>query len=153
VRGETLTFVGLSKRSDEGAEPIPGPSTESFGRLAWQHNLCIDPGLLERDCRLVYNVAVLFGPDGRVVGKYRKVCLPRGEIEGGHHAGLGLPHPPDPLRHRRDEGLLRRLLPGGRAGAGQPRRRGHRLAGLGLQPAAGPRLGVREPRLHRQQHG
>ena len=40
-------------------------------------------GLLERDGHLVYNVAVLIGPDGKVGGKYRKVCLPRGEVEGG----------------------------------------------------------------------
>ena len=40
-------------------------------------------GLIERDEHLVYNVAVMLGPDGNVVGKYRKVTLPRGDIEGG----------------------------------------------------------------------
>ncbi|HJZ54864.1 MAG TPA: carbon-nitrogen hydrolase family protein, partial [Gemmataceae bacterium] len=72
-------------------EPIPGPSTEYFGQLAKQHNLYIVPGLLERDGHLVYNVAVLIGPDGNVVGKYRKVCLPRGEVEGGIAPGSDYP--------------------------------------------------------------
>ncbi len=91
VLGETLTFVGLGKSYHEVAEPIPGPSTEYFGRLARQHNLYIVPGLLERDGHLVYNVAVLIGPDGNLIGKYRKVCLPRGEIEGGITPGSDYP--------------------------------------------------------------
>ena len=40
---------------------------------------------------MVYNVAVLIGPDGEVVGKYRKVTLPRGEIEGGITPGKDYP--------------------------------------------------------------
>jgi predicted amidohydrolase len=55
---------------------------ERRGRLAKMHNVYIVPGLQERDGNLVYNVAVLIGPDGTIVGKYRKVCLPRGEVEG-----------------------------------------------------------------------
>jgi hypothetical protein len=91
VLGETLTFVNLGKKYHEVAEPIPGPSTEFFGRLARKHNLYIVPGLLERDGPLVYNVAVLIGPDGQVAGKYRKVCLPRGEVEGGVAPGSDYP--------------------------------------------------------------
>jgi predicted amidohydrolase len=91
VLGETLTFVGLGKPYHELAEPIPGPSTEYFGKLAKKHDLYIVAGLLERDGHLVYNVAVLIGPDGKVVGKYRKVCLPRGEVEGGLAPGSEYP--------------------------------------------------------------
>lgn len=91
VLGETLTYPGLGKKYHEVAEPIPGPSTEFFGRLAKEHNLYIVPGLLERDGNLVYNVAVLIGPDGNVVGKYRKTCLPRGEVEGGIAPGSEFP--------------------------------------------------------------
>ena len=39
----------------------------------------------------IYNVAVLIGPEGRIVGTYRKVCLPRGEIEGGISPGSTYP--------------------------------------------------------------
>src|SRR5262249_3898988 len=73
VLGETLTYPGLGKKYHEVAEPVPGPSTEYFGQLAKKHNIYIVPGLLERDGHLVYNVAVLIGPDGKVAGKYRKV--------------------------------------------------------------------------------
>jgi predicted amidohydrolase len=91
VLGETLTYVGLGKKYHEVAESVPGPSTEYFGRLAKKYNLYLVPGLLERDGKLVYNVAVLIGPDGKVIGKYRKVCLPRGEIEGGITPGSDYP--------------------------------------------------------------
>jgi predicted amidohydrolase len=91
VLPETLTFYGSGRSYADCAEPIPGPSTEYFGELAKQHDLYIVAGLLERDRHLVYNVAVLIGPDGQVVGKYRKVCLPRGEIEGGVTPGSDYP--------------------------------------------------------------
>ncbi len=48
-------------------------------------------GLLERDGAVVYNVAVLIGPDGKVAGKYRKVCLPRGEADNGVTPGSEYP--------------------------------------------------------------
>lgn len=91
VLGETLTYYGVGKSYVECAEPIPGPSTEYFGSLARQHNLYIVAGLLERHEHLVYNVAVLLGPDGALVGKYRKVTLPRGEIERGCAPGSEYP--------------------------------------------------------------
>lgn len=83
VLPETLTYYSSGKSYVEAAEKIPGRSTEYFGELARRHNLYIVAGLLERDQHLIYNVAVLIGPAGEVVGKYRKVTLPRGEIEGG----------------------------------------------------------------------
>jgi predicted amidohydrolase len=91
VLGETLTFYGTGKDYVDCAEPVPGPSTKYFGELAKQHNLYIVAGLLERDRHLVYNVAVLLGPDGNIVGKYRKVCLPRGEVEKGIAPGHDYP--------------------------------------------------------------
>jgi predicted amidohydrolase len=83
VLGETLTYYGTGKSFIDVAEAVPGPSTDYFGTLAKKHNLYIVAGLNERDQHLVYNVAVLIGPDGKVVGKYRKVCLPRSEIAAG----------------------------------------------------------------------
>ena len=91
VLPETLTYCGTGLKYVDCAEPIPGPSTEYFGKLAKTHNLYLVPGLIERDGRLVYNVAVLIGPDGSVVGKYRKVCLPRTEIEEGIMPGSEYP--------------------------------------------------------------
>jgi len=91
VLPETLTFFGTGGTYAECAESIPGPSTNYFGQLAKKHDLHIVAGLLERDKHLVYNVAVLIGPDGEVIGKYRKVALPRGEIEGGITPGNDYP--------------------------------------------------------------
>ena len=91
VLGETLTYVDLGKKFADVAEPIPGPSTAYFGELAKKHNLYIVPGLVERDGHLIYNVAVLIGPDGKVIGKYRKICLPRSEIEAGIMPGSEYP--------------------------------------------------------------
>lgn len=91
VLGETLTSVGIDKRPHEIAERIPGPSTEYFGELARRHNLHIVAGLHERDGTLVYNTAVLLGPDGTLIGKYRKVCLPRNEIADGVCPGEDYP--------------------------------------------------------------
>lgn len=91
VLPETLTYFGTGLSFAECAESVPGPSTDYFGQLAKQHNLYIVAGLLERDQHLIYNVAVLIGPDGKVIGKYRKVCLPRTEIEGGIQPGKDYP--------------------------------------------------------------
>ena len=91
VLPETLTYYGLRKKYVECAEPVPGPSTEYFGTLAKQDNLYIVAGLLEREGHLVYNVAALIGPDGKLAGKYRKTALPRGEIEGGVSPGKDYP--------------------------------------------------------------
>ena len=51
----------------------------------------IVPGLLERVGPLIYNVAVLIGPDGEVAGKYRKICLPRSEVDAGIAPGHEYP--------------------------------------------------------------
>ncbi len=91
VLPETLTFFGTGRSYIDCAEPIPGPSTKYFGELARKHNLYLVVGLLERDGPLVYNVATLIGPEGTIVGNYRKVCLPRGEIEAGIQPGRDFP--------------------------------------------------------------
>jgi predicted amidohydrolase len=91
VLPETITVCGTGLSYAEAAEPIPGPSTDYFATLARQHNVYLVVGLLERDRHLIYNVAVLTGPDGRVLGKYRKATLPRSEIEGGITPGAEYP--------------------------------------------------------------
>lgn len=91
VLGEVVPSVGLSKKVEEIAEPIPGPTTEYFGQLAKKYNLHIVVSLNERDRHLIYNAAVLLDPDGKLIGKYRKVCLPRGEVEQGIAPGNDYP--------------------------------------------------------------
>jgi predicted amidohydrolase len=91
VLPETLTYFGTGLSFPEVAEPVPGPSTEYFGRLAKEHDLYIVAGLVERDGHLIYNVAALLGPDGALVGKYRKVSLPTGESDAGITPGSDYP--------------------------------------------------------------
>ncbi len=91
VLGECLTVVGNGCKVEDGAEPVPGPSTEYFGELAKKHNLYIVAGLYERVGHLIYNTAAMVGPDGKLVGKYRKVVLPRDEIASGVAPGHEYP--------------------------------------------------------------
>jgi predicted amidohydrolase len=91
VLGETLTYLDLGKQPAEIAEEIPGPATSYFGELAQKHRLYIVAGLFEREGNLVYNSAVLLGPDGNVVGKYRKTSLPRSEVDAGVFPGHEYP--------------------------------------------------------------
>ena len=91
VLGETVPYVRLQKKPHETAEPIPGPSTQYFGDLARQYALHIVFSLYERDAAVVYNTAVLLGPDGTLIGKYRKVCLPHTEAESGVTPGQDYP--------------------------------------------------------------
>ena len=91
VLGETLTYAGVGSTYANCAESIPGPSTDYFGELAKKHQLYIVSGLIERDRHQLFNVAVLIGPDGKVAGKYRKVCLPDGEYDKGMSPGSDYP--------------------------------------------------------------
>ena len=91
VLGETLTYAGVGSSYADCAESIPGPSTDYFGELAKKHQLYLVAGLIERDRHQLFNVAVLIGPDGKVAGKYRKVCLPDGEYDKGMSPGNDYP--------------------------------------------------------------
>lgn len=91
VLPETLTCTGNGLTYFDVAEPVPGPSTDFFGELAKEHGLHIVAGIVEREAHLIFNVAVLIGPDGALIGKYRKVTLPRTEIDMGISPGSEYP--------------------------------------------------------------
>ena len=59
------------------AEPIPGPSTEFYGRLAKDLGGVIVTSLFERRAPgLYHNTAVVIEKDGSIAGKYRKMHIP-----------------------------------------------------------------------------
>ena len=59
------------------SEPIPGPSTELFGRLAKELQVVIVTSLFERRAPgLYHNTAVVLEKDGTIAGKYRKMHIP-----------------------------------------------------------------------------
>jgi predicted amidohydrolase len=91
VLPEGITVVGTGKSYVEVAEPVPGPTTEALGGLARSKKAWVAAGIYERDGRAVYNTAVLLDREGRLAGKYRKVYLPREEIERGLTPGNSYP--------------------------------------------------------------
>ena len=59
------------------AEPVPGPSTELFGKLAKELGVVIVLSLFERRAPgLYHNTAVVLEKDGSIAGKYRKMHIP-----------------------------------------------------------------------------
>ena len=61
----------------ELAEPIPGPSTAAFQKLARKHEIVVIASLFERRAAgLYHNTAVVIDADGRLLGRYRKMHIP-----------------------------------------------------------------------------
>ena len=59
------------------AEPIPGPSTDFYGKLARDLGVVIVTSLFERRAPgLYHNTAVVIEKDGTIAGKYRKMHIP-----------------------------------------------------------------------------
>jgi predicted amidohydrolase len=73
--------VGTGKSYAEVSEPVPGPTTQRLGEFARKHKTYLVAGLYEREGQVVYNTAVLLDREGHLAGKYRKVYLPREEME------------------------------------------------------------------------
>jgi predicted amidohydrolase len=88
---EGITVVGNGKSYVEVSEPVPGPTTARLAELARRRSAYVAAGIYEREGPVVYNTAVLLDRAGRLVGKYRKVYLPREEIEKGITPGSSYP--------------------------------------------------------------
>jgi N-carbamoylputrescine amidase len=59
------------------AEPVPGPTTESFARLARELQVAIVGSVFERRAPGVYhNTALVIDADGALLGIYRKMHIP-----------------------------------------------------------------------------
>jgi len=59
------------------AEPIPGPSTAAFQKIAKKHKVVIIASLFEkRAAGLYHNTAVIIDADGKLLGVYRKMHIP-----------------------------------------------------------------------------
>jgi nitrilase len=75
--------VSLGIRSPEGREEfrrlfdcavvVPGPACDSIGSVARDHGIHIVAGVIERDGGTLYCTALVFGPDGQLLGKHRKL--------------------------------------------------------------------------------
>ena len=59
------------------AEPIPGPSTAAFQKLARKHKVVVIASLFEKRAAGVYhNTAAIIDADGSLLGTYRKMHIP-----------------------------------------------------------------------------
>ena len=59
------------------AEPIPGPTTQALSNAAKKHKITLVSSLFEkRTGGLYHNTAVVFGPNGKILGTYRKMHIP-----------------------------------------------------------------------------
>jgi N-carbamoylputrescine amidase len=59
------------------AEPIPGPTTAAFQKLAKRHRVVIVASLFEkRAAGLYHNTAAIIDADGSLLGTYRKMHIP-----------------------------------------------------------------------------
>ncbi len=88
---EGITVVGTAKKYADVAESIPGPTTARLSALAREKKAWIVAGIYEREGKIVYNTAVLINRAGEYAGKYRKVYIPREEMEGGITPGDSYP--------------------------------------------------------------
>ncbi len=61
------------RRYHAGAIDVPGPATERLGAIARQHQLHLVIGVIERAGGTLYCTALFIGPDGRLLGRHRKV--------------------------------------------------------------------------------
>jgi predicted amidohydrolase len=71
--------LGVEGSDTELAVAVPGPEVQRLAEAARQANCCVVMGLLEKVGQKPYNSAVVLGPEGSLVGTYRKVHLTPGE--------------------------------------------------------------------------
>jgi nitrilase len=77
----------IGSRSEEGRDDfrrywessvdVPGPAVDRLGRMAREHRIHLVMGVVEREGGTLYCTVLFHGPDGRLLGKHRKV-MPTG---------------------------------------------------------------------------
>lgn len=75
---EYVNYLGERDEHDAIAETIPGPITDRFARKAQEHNIYLLGGSIHERTEQpgkFYNTSVLFGPNGDMLVKYRKIHL------------------------------------------------------------------------------
>ncbi len=82
----------LGVKFTQAAQIIPGPTVNLMSQRAQQLGVYIAFGMVakERVESIIYNAAVLIGPDGELIGEYRKTHL-RGEERMAFREGYRLP--------------------------------------------------------------
>jgi predicted amidohydrolase len=68
-----LVHSGDPEHDRQLAIPVPGAMTDQLEALARTYSLHLAIGVLERAGTALYDTALLFGPDGRILLKYRRI--------------------------------------------------------------------------------
>jgi len=82
---EATTYLGPHDKKVELAEPVDGPTHRRLGDLAGELGItllvgsvaerCDDPEIAGDPAHRCYNTSLLFGPDGSLLARYRKMHL------------------------------------------------------------------------------
>ncbi|MCC6472732.1 MAG: acyltransferase [Burkholderiales bacterium] len=65
------------------AEEVPGPAVNRMARVARETGTVVVFPLFERAADGYYNAAVVLGPEGQIIGKYRKSSIPTTQLIPG----------------------------------------------------------------------
>jgi predicted amidohydrolase len=86
------TGYEMGPRFPQAAQRVPGPTVNLLAQRAGELGVHVVFGMVSKDKveSIVYNTAVLIGPDGDLIGSYHKVHL-RGEEQIAFRAGYKLP--------------------------------------------------------------
>ena len=86
------------RRYFESAIEVPGPDVDRIGEAAREHSIHLSVGVIERDGGTPYCTALLFGPEGVLLGKHRKLMPTAAErLVWGFGDGSTLPVVDTPL--------------------------------------------------------
>ncbi len=74
-------------RAFEGAEPVPGPTTDALAKIAKAHGIVLVGGSVfeKTGDGTYYNTAAIFGPDGALLRTYRKTHIPEDNLYHEKH--------------------------------------------------------------------
>jgi nitrilase len=61
------------RRYFDSAIEVPGPAVDRLGKIALEHRLHLVIGVIEREGGTLYCTVLFFAPDGRYMGKHRKL--------------------------------------------------------------------------------
>ncbi len=92
LTGYPVTKENVSK----WAEPIPGPATNELSKVSKKYEIYIvGGGIIEKDGQDFYSTCPILGPNGEMIGKYRKanfwIAPPQDEVGAGLTAGAEYP--------------------------------------------------------------
>ncbi|MDE3032735.1 MAG: carbon-nitrogen family hydrolase [Acidobacteriota bacterium] len=68
-----LATTGFTMAPEGFAEPLPGPASEAFGRMAREHGLYVVGTAVEAHAPHPHNAAFVLDPGGSLVAAYRKL--------------------------------------------------------------------------------